>query len=243
MPEEERSTNHVVSSHWFGGKDLLPPDIVYIGRPSSWGNRWMTSSGTLSQEDTVALHRIDLYTELTKDPFYLEKIRQELDGHDLACWCKQKHTLVACHGDNYLHILSPLRKYRPYDKSISFYLIDDLRIVFAALDDRVGKHIPQEDFLPVFIHLGDVKVDTNEIIGWLKRQSFDLRTVHVFLARLAVELELALGEQDLGMMEYRFNYACWHIDRLRRPLVSISHPPRRPDVPLANPTFTTQLTP
>lgn len=65
---------------------------VYIGRPSKWGNPFVTGiDGT--REEVIAKHAEWIYTQ----PELLEAIKRELKGKRLACWCRPKKK--SCHGD------------------------------------------------------------------------------------------------------------------------------------------------
>lgn len=79
-----------------------PPDAVYIGRPSKWGNPFSHKDGTLatfkvsSREEAVAK-----YEEwLCSQPELMSAIKTELSGKDLVCWCKP----AGCHGDVLLRL-------------------------------------------------------------------------------------------------------------------------------------------
>lgn len=67
-----------------------PQDIVYIGRPSKWGNPFKIGRDGDRQEC------LDKYYEYIKNqrPDLLEKLH-ELKGKALMCWCKPE----SCHGD------------------------------------------------------------------------------------------------------------------------------------------------
>lgn len=66
-----------------------PPGAVYIGRPSKWGNPFITGrDGT--REQVIAKHREWLCTQ----PDLLAAL-PELRGKDLACFCAP----LSCHGD------------------------------------------------------------------------------------------------------------------------------------------------
>ncbi len=68
---------------------------VYIGRmsnsdPGEWGNRYVVGvDGT--REECVLKHRRDVM----KNPAFIRKIRKELKGLVLGCFCAP----LACHGD------------------------------------------------------------------------------------------------------------------------------------------------
>jgi hypothetical protein len=71
-------------------KDTIPPDAVYIGRPSKFGNPFPISG-------VVTRHRaIKKYEQwLKQQPALLQQVRDELRGRDLVCFCSPK----PCHGD------------------------------------------------------------------------------------------------------------------------------------------------
>lgn len=69
--------------------DEIPHGAVYIGRPSKWGNPFISGvDGTRSE--VIEKYRQHLYSS----PELMDSLH-ELVGKDLVCWCKPK----ACHGD------------------------------------------------------------------------------------------------------------------------------------------------
>ena len=63
---------------------------VYIGRPSIFGNPFVIGKdGT--REDVL----IKYYAWLTKQPTLVQRVKDELRGKRLGCWCAPK----PCHGD------------------------------------------------------------------------------------------------------------------------------------------------
>lgn len=71
------------------------PDAVYIGRGSPFGNPFVI--GVDGDRDTV----IEAYRRwLDTQPALVDRIRIELPGKDLVCFCKP----AACHGDTILEI-------------------------------------------------------------------------------------------------------------------------------------------
>lgn len=71
--------------------ELRRPDLVYVGRPTKWGNPFVVGKdGT--REEVIAKYRAWLrnHPDLT-----LLLIVKELRGKDLACWCAPE----ACHAD------------------------------------------------------------------------------------------------------------------------------------------------
>lgn len=70
---------------------------VYIGRPSEWGNPFSHKTGTKA-EFVVASRElaVEEYKKwLLSQPKLMEKVKQELKGKILGCWCAP----LACHGD------------------------------------------------------------------------------------------------------------------------------------------------
>jgi hypothetical protein len=76
----------------------LPPDIVYVGRSRwgqvnaryPWGNPYTVEKYGLEK----ALQLYEEYLEL--NPQLVERIKRELRGKDLCCWCKLRDS---CHAD------------------------------------------------------------------------------------------------------------------------------------------------
>lgn len=76
-------------------RSAIPPDAVYIGRPSKFGNPFKIGrDGT--REEVIAKYR--QYIEL--NPLLKDAAVRELRGHDLVCWCAP----LPCHGDVLLEI-------------------------------------------------------------------------------------------------------------------------------------------
>jgi len=75
--------------------DLMPPGgSVYIGRPSPWGNPFVI--GRDGDRDEV-IEKFRVY--LVNNPELLNRVRVELRGKDLVCFCSPE----ACHGDVLLY--------------------------------------------------------------------------------------------------------------------------------------------
>ena len=72
---------------------------VYIGRGSAFGNNYTHKANTLaefqvnSRNEAISKHK----EALLKDPELMKRVRRELTGKVLGCFCKPK----ACHGDTY----------------------------------------------------------------------------------------------------------------------------------------------
>ncbi|MEY8802125.1 DUF4326 domain-containing protein [Leisingera sp. XS_AS12] len=73
---------------------------VYIGRPGPWGNPFSIGKhGT--REEVIAKYIAWLHDH----PDFVARVRKDLRGKDLICWCAP----LACHG----HILRDLALGRP----------------------------------------------------------------------------------------------------------------------------------
>ena len=75
--------------------DEIPPDAVYVGRPSKWGNPFRLGPG-LTRGDCIRSYR----NYLEECPWLKEDARHELRGRDLVCWCAP----LACHADVLLEV-------------------------------------------------------------------------------------------------------------------------------------------
>jgi hypothetical protein len=87
----------------------MPPNTVYVGRPSKWGNPFKIEDfKTEDFQDRVARAAAILKYEevldkaLLVNPHYLD----ELKGKDLACWCPLDKP---CHADVILRKLDELK--------------------------------------------------------------------------------------------------------------------------------------
>ena len=74
--------------------DVIPPDAVYVGRPSKWGNPYKIGKDG-SRDDVIRLYRAALLAALNAPNAWKEMRFQELQGHDLVCWCAP----LPCHAD------------------------------------------------------------------------------------------------------------------------------------------------
>lgn len=78
----------------------MPPNSVYVGRPTQWGNSFKVGVDARTREECI-----DLYRENTLKVIlhyhgigYFEPLR----GKDLVCWCGLDQ---ACHADLLLELL------------------------------------------------------------------------------------------------------------------------------------------
>ena len=82
-----------------------PEGTITVARPSSWGNPFKLGDDVEVDGETVTLDRelmIALYRRWLADrPELVEKARDELAEHDLACWCAPEDL---CHADVLLRV-------------------------------------------------------------------------------------------------------------------------------------------
>ncbi len=73
----------------------MPAGVVYVGRPSKFGNPYTTV------EEFQDMMNVDQF-----DRFTVEDVRTELRGKDLACWCPltMKGKPFLCHADVLLEV-------------------------------------------------------------------------------------------------------------------------------------------
>jgi len=87
----------------------MPPNTVYVGRPTKYGNPYKVTSFSLKikgmdRENAIRMYETWLSQKLEADPHFLD----ELKGKDLACWCplEDKHrNIVPCHADVIIKIM------------------------------------------------------------------------------------------------------------------------------------------
>ena len=72
----------------------MPPNTVYVGRPTMWGNRFTVVDG-FTPEQAVEMYR-KFIGQVSPD-----FIRSRLKGMNLACWCPLDQP---CHADVLLEI-------------------------------------------------------------------------------------------------------------------------------------------
>ncbi len=83
---------------------------VFIGRGGSWGNPFSHLLSSLaefivdSREESIVRYREWITQKLKDEPALAEKMKRELKGKVLGCYCKPK----ACHGDILVEIVESL---------------------------------------------------------------------------------------------------------------------------------------
>lgn len=204
----------VINTHHYGGVEKLPPTAFYIGRPGEYGNPFSSKSGRYTREQAVAYHRVYLYREIIKDKTLLSHIRKDLENKDLACWCAQDKKIVACHGDNFIHIFNPKFNDRQYDKSVLFYLMDDLRRVIHTLREWVRVEVTQSDYIDYYLALGDTRLEIDTMMFIFKLKEYDATQACEYIAQVVIELELAVRESDNQMRAWRLDHVLWRIRTL-----------------------------
>lgn len=87
----------------------LPDGAVVVARPSRWGNPYIVgdlfNGGNIGQQEAVDLYRRALIEGRLQND--VNRVRRELTGHDLACWCALEDSdgnRVPCHADVLLEI-------------------------------------------------------------------------------------------------------------------------------------------
>ena len=89
----------------------MPPNTVYVGRPTKWGNPFRLGQPNgddcmvcATREEAVAKYRSELTTfgdGINFTGCTPAEIRQELRGKNLACWCPLDQP---CHADVLLEL-------------------------------------------------------------------------------------------------------------------------------------------
>jgi len=75
--------------------DTIPPDAIYVGRPSKWDNPYEIAIDC-PREDVIENYRQWLAIKLHMGFLDLKELR----GHDLVCWCAP----LPCHADILLEL-------------------------------------------------------------------------------------------------------------------------------------------
>jgi hypothetical protein len=74
----------------------LPPNTVYVGRPTVWGNPFVVDSELIGGEKLTVEKSIALYRQYAREAFNDRDLRACLRGKNLACWCPLDQP---CHAD------------------------------------------------------------------------------------------------------------------------------------------------
>lgn len=79
---------------------VLPPNTVYVGRPSRWGNPYVVTKFSGTHAEAVELFGM----QIRHGSGIWESMRQDLSilrGKNLACWCALSQP---CHADVLLEL-------------------------------------------------------------------------------------------------------------------------------------------
>jgi len=81
----------------------MPPDVVYVGRPTEWGNPFTLIENSIAhtREGIVELYAEVLELNDTDWAKWINAHIHELRGKDLACWCRLDQP---CHADVLLRL-------------------------------------------------------------------------------------------------------------------------------------------
>ncbi len=84
-------------------RGVIPPGAVYVGRPTKWGNPFLTTDPLMPPALTKAEKHQMVVGEYRKwiqtQPHLMASLR-ELSCKDLACWCSP----LPCHADVLLEL-------------------------------------------------------------------------------------------------------------------------------------------
>ena len=79
----------------------MPPNTVYVGRPSRWGNPFKIGVHG-DREEVLRKYRIWIEQKLSQDPDFLTPLRSK----NLACFCKLTEP---CHADILLELANQIK--------------------------------------------------------------------------------------------------------------------------------------
>ena len=83
----------------------MPPNTVYVGRPTKWGNPYQPNKFDTGYGKVMSLSDcINAYEALVNSGECGGKDLSELRGKDLACWCPLD---TPCHADVLLRLVNP----------------------------------------------------------------------------------------------------------------------------------------
>ena len=79
----------------------MPPNTVYVGRPSKWGNPYKNARAGGDGEPMSLEWILWRYKKDCRKHYFRKQIKAELKGKNLACWCPLDQL---CHADILLEI-------------------------------------------------------------------------------------------------------------------------------------------
>ncbi len=83
----------------------MPPNTIYVGRPSMWGNPFIVGVNVQDVQDALEGYREFLRASQKYPAFF--KALKELRGKNLACWCPLDQP---CHADVLLELANREKK-------------------------------------------------------------------------------------------------------------------------------------
>jgi len=78
----------------------MPEGVVYVGRPTKWGNPWAERLTPTAREDSISNYREYIIANQRGSERFRKPLA-ELRGKDLACWCPLGQP---CHADVLLEL-------------------------------------------------------------------------------------------------------------------------------------------
>lgn len=79
----------------------LPPDAVYVGRPTKFGNPFTTTPDDTPEDRAEIVRRYRDWLTHPNRHALVADVKSELRGKNLACWCRAGEP---CHADVLLEI-------------------------------------------------------------------------------------------------------------------------------------------
>ena len=75
----------------------MPPNTVVVARPTKWGNPFKAADhGAGEHAQAIAVTLFECWLAEPNQKPLLAAIKRDLEGHNLACWCKPG---TPCHAD------------------------------------------------------------------------------------------------------------------------------------------------
>lgn len=91
----------------------MPDNAIYVGRPTEWGNPFSVGDRATLPGYPVAVcfsqaEAVDAYRAVVEMmPAFKDRVRSELRGKDLACWCPLDQP---CHADVLLELANAVEE-------------------------------------------------------------------------------------------------------------------------------------
>lgn len=79
----------------------MPPNTVYVGRPSQWGNPFYRGHHCSNAAEAVEKYKATKAISFLPNGWFPDVARTELCGKNLACWCPLDQP---CHADVLLEL-------------------------------------------------------------------------------------------------------------------------------------------